>query len=202
MGLPGHLVLLGTQFRDFSGIGYKYSKLQHYPHIKPHYGAKAQYSEATDDSPLLSKQHTFPPGSHWYPIVLCKGSEPNYAYCNRLHCDSASQPQWTNDAKIQSIIRLCGLTSRFLPHIPSQWDGPCRSHKRLVLLRNKGPYQSRWKFIYAQQHNVYNQQWRSVHDLQNHKGRHVFGSRCWSGTTVLKLQGIHTSTPCTGINGA
>ena len=28
MWLSGHLVLLGTQFRDFSGIGYKYSKLQ------------------------------------------------------------------------------------------------------------------------------------------------------------------------------
>ena len=29
MGLPVHLVLLGTQFQDFSGIEYKYSKLQH-----------------------------------------------------------------------------------------------------------------------------------------------------------------------------
>ena len=29
MGLTGHLVLLVTQFRDLSGIGYKYSKLQH-----------------------------------------------------------------------------------------------------------------------------------------------------------------------------
>ena len=28
MGIPGHLVLLGTQFRDSYGIGYKYSKLQ------------------------------------------------------------------------------------------------------------------------------------------------------------------------------
>ena len=33
MGLPGHLVLLGTQFQDFSGIGYKYSKLQHCLHV-------------------------------------------------------------------------------------------------------------------------------------------------------------------------
>ena len=30
---------------------------QPYPHINPHYGAKAQYSEATDDSPPLSKEH-------------------------------------------------------------------------------------------------------------------------------------------------
>ena len=29
MGLPGHLVLLGIQFRDSPGIGFKYSKLQH-----------------------------------------------------------------------------------------------------------------------------------------------------------------------------
>ena len=29
MGLPRHLVLLGTQFRDSSGIGFNYSKLQH-----------------------------------------------------------------------------------------------------------------------------------------------------------------------------
>ena len=39
---------------------------QPYPHIKPNYGAKDQYAEATDDSPPIIKEHikTNCPGSH------------------------------------------------------------------------------------------------------------------------------------------
>ena len=106
---------------------------QPYPYINPHYGAKAKYAEATDVSPPISKEHKKIPGSHGYPLVLCKGSGSNHAYCTWLHHGSESQPNWENYAKSQAIIRLCGLTSICRPRIPIQLYGPCRPQRHLVV---------------------------------------------------------------------
>ena len=63
-----HLLMLGYVAEALTIICHKHPSKpqdQPYPHIKPNYGSKAHYDEATDDSTPLSKEHTpTHPGSH------------------------------------------------------------------------------------------------------------------------------------------
>ena len=118
-----HLSMLGYVAEALSRFRHKQPckpQYQLYPHIKPNYGAKSQYAEATNESPPLSKEHKNCPGSHCYPIVLFKGSGSNHDYFTWIHCGTARQPNEANDIKSKAIIRLCGLIYRCRPHIPSQ----------------------------------------------------------------------------------
>ena len=56
-----HLSMLGYVVEDLTVFLHKNPckpQDRPYMHIKPNYGAKAQYAEATDDSAPLSKKHT------------------------------------------------------------------------------------------------------------------------------------------------
>ena len=55
-----HLSIIGCVAESLTRLRPKHphkTQDQTYPHINPNYGAKAQYDEATDDSPPLSKEH-------------------------------------------------------------------------------------------------------------------------------------------------
>ena len=57
-----HLLMLGYVAEALTRLCYKHPRKpqdQPYPQINTYYGVKAQYAEATDNSPPLRKEHNF-----------------------------------------------------------------------------------------------------------------------------------------------
>ena len=144
--------------------------LQHqlYPHIRPTYGAKAQYMEDADVSPPLSIADNVFTRSHGKVSVICTGSISCYADSIWIHQIKSRKPNGAHDAKSETIIRLCVHPPWYHTHILRKWHGPSGPYWRLVPPWNKIQNHSRGIFLYVKQHGVTYQQRSSVDYSKNH----------------------------------
>jgi hypothetical protein len=79
--------------------------LQHqlYPHVKPNYGTKAQFTEDVDTSSLLDKKAKIHPRGHWHFSVLRLLCQQHHVTRTWLSCNATIQPNRKQQQNSQSI---------------------------------------------------------------------------------------------------
>ncbi len=178
-------------------------KPQHqlYPHVKPTYGAKVQYAEDDDTSPLLNKtKKTF--------IQEVIGTLIYNAQCVNSTMLTALGSLATQQANptVNTMIKV----SQFLDYAATHPDAIVTYHASNMVLaghsnasylleskaRSRGGH-----FLHVNRHGTTTQQWGSPHNCPNHKGSHDICCRSRNLSLLHQLLRDRPRTTYTGIHG-
>ncbi len=101
--------------------------------------------------------------------------------------------------------RLCSITRRRNPHLPSKQYETCDTGQRIVSIWTQGLQQSRWPHVHGRNGGHPHQQWRGTQYFANKQSSDVIGCRGRTGCIVHQSQNnsvdaLHTQGNGTSAN--
>ena len=160
---------------------------QPYPHVKPNYGVKKQYSQENDGSPALNKA-----GKKIIQEVcgvflfLTRAVDGGTTPCPQLSRVPTGKPDGENNGTLQAVFIFHVNTGRRCTHLPSKRHGPCKPQRCVLVVPPQAqiPQLCQRPHAHGGKRRNPHQQRGSPQHLVNNPDRHVIHGGGRSGCLI------------------